>query len=1206
MSDLERLDFFLTVLRPVTVFTGRVNTIPQAPYIDILFDGGATGTASAIGTSGAPVEGNSIWFGTSSGGRERGVTRFIRQSALDVGTIRIAETDDIGPNIADNDFVTIKLDWQLRPRVPRIVANSPTSIEYYEDYDIGYGQQTVNWLPVAAPGPPGVAFLEAGQAQVNFVGDRSFALAPGATISSHLWTAHGSDEVTSSSQGTEASPVVFTWTTAGQHLVSLKVTDSNGQTHTSYTWVFVIDPTDPDAAAYTEFDQVSDSMDWSGGGGSISFTVKGAAGTDEFPNEAMVVLSARGTMTTPTATWPNRSNILFVGYIVADSVQQSPDDSAVSFQAATIDGLMRNTSAYPVRLEDTSGPLNWTQAKDITIDRAASFLYHWRSTLSMMTSIRPLNDTSEIKSQDFGPSNLYAQMQNEIVGDGWARVVSDHQSVLHLERDYQNMTTAERAAVTTRKTMHKGVWINQIEISRRPEWTLPTRKVKWSGIAYPGDGGDPVPLFSEAPGDVQDDQGRESSKSGFILSTQTDLNTRCGLEFARQNLQFPTVRMRAINDGSFTVAPQEVFPSNIEAADNHRALTFSENLIPRRIRRTYDHRAGFFTVEVEFEPAASGPAGQTVIMPAQAPPTNPTRPEFDPPPTPPVWSDPVILEPGAMAAADGTRGSYWTRDSGAAWERRIANLLSFRARSLIADPFWSTPAKQASSDPEEAILWQCGVGYVARSENAGKNWTDLTANLLVPPVPEGDALISGTSPTYTQIHGSNHLNKEFMMIAEYEITPGAGDWRGWITRTKDDGATWEWNSLAPAPDADGYFWPIRWFDRTTDPDPFTFWVDDTLDGLIDLPNYGVFDAAATARINGLDHLFVTLDYGTSIFFDDTDPPEYKAFGLQGIVNLQTEKEFWVGPTGTGPWQGNAQNNTGNQWVVTNSRLWEEQTGTLRPNYDEMVPTQTHFRFALVEMFWGNVLSGGFNWLGPIGIRPPTGTSAAIAEPQRPLAIDVDEQNGTRVWMTVWRNGELMLERRSSTFLFQRETEIGFGLATDAETKARTLFIAPHAPKFPGFPDFGNQVYAFGRWDATGTAMHIAHSSDNGETFHNIGDAAWTTERVGGFLAVTPGRLLAVVNDNAGASTLYESLTSGSAWSALKAIPFEIEHEAMHRHGGLGNRLAVGNNSSGSIQAAWTEDPYTGDLFDATGGGGSRLPTAADGGSGLFSIKWIGG
>lgn len=1209
MASLERLDFFLTVLRPVTVFTARVNTIPQEPYIDVQFDGGATGTASAIGTSGAPVEGNSIWFGTAAGGRERGVTRFIRKSDLfqvsDQGIIRVAETDDIGPNIANDDYITVKLDWQLRPRVPRIVANSPTTIEYYEDYDIGYDQQTVNWLPTSAPGPPAVAFLEAGQAQISFVGDRSFALAPGATISSYLWTAHGSNEVTSSSQGTEASPVVFTWAVAGQHLVSLRVTDSNGQIHTGYTWAFVIDPTDPDAVAYTEFDASSDSGDWFGGGGSASFTVKGEAGLDEFPNEALVVLSARGTITTPTATWPFRSNVLFVGWITADSVQQSPDDSAISFQAVNIDGLMRNTSAYPVRLEDTAGPLNWTQARDITIDRAASFLYHWRSTLSMMTSIRPLNDTSEIKSQDFGPSNLYAQMQNEIVGDGWARVVSDHQSVLHLERDYQNMTAAERAAVTTRKTMHKGVWINQVEIDRRPESSRPTRKVKMSGIAYPGDGADPVPLFSEAPGDVQDDQGRESSKGGLILSTQTDLNTRCGLEFARQNLQFPTVRMRAINDGSFAVVPQEIFPSNIEAADNHRALAFSENLIPRRVRRTYDHRAGFFTVEVEFEPAASGPAGQTVTMPAQAPPTNPTRPEFDPPPRPPVWSDPVLNEPGAMVAADGVLGAYWTLDSGGAWERRVTDLPGLACRDIIADPWWTTAARKATSNPEEAILWAVGVGFVARSDNAGKNWENITPNLGTPTAPAGDAVPDATDLTFTQIVGNPYILDEFIVMAEFE--PTANDWRAWVVRTTDNGATWEWDSFSQVADEDGFYWPLSYFGLIEDaPSTWT-----KLDGLLDVPNYGDSSAASVARVFGFNSVFIILDYGIRMFFDDLNPPAFKVFGQQGRTSLQAEKEFWVGPTGIpiaagGVWQGDTQNNQGTQWPVTNSVSWEERTGVLRNNYDDLSPVQTHFRYATVEAGWGHPITDGTNLLGPIGIKPSTGSTAVIVDPIRPMAMSLDKQDGSRLYVTEWLNGEFFCERRSTAFLFGRDAEVSFSLATEAELDARTFFIAPHSPQFPGFPDYGNQVYVYGRWDATGTAMHVAHSTDGAATFNNIGDPAWTTERVGAFLAVTPARLLAVLNDGAGASTLYESTTSGTAWTSLRAIPFEVEFEAMSRHGGLGNRLVLGNKDAASIQAAWTEDPYTGDLFDATGGGGSRLPTAADGGGGLFSIKWIGG
>lgn len=65
------MNFYLVPLRPVTVFTGQLSDTPDDPYMDLPYDNGATGTASIYGTSGAPIIGNTVWFGTTPGGRQK-------------------------------------------------------------------------------------------------------------------------------------------------------------------------------------------------------------------------------------------------------------------------------------------------------------------------------------------------------------------------------------------------------------------------------------------------------------------------------------------------------------------------------------------------------------------------------------------------------------------------------------------------------------------------------------------------------------------------------------------------------------------------------------------------------------------------------------------------------------------------------------------------------------------------------------------------------------------------------------------------------------------------------------------------------------------------------------------------------------------------------------------------------------------------------
>lgn len=777
MANVSRLDFYLCVLRPVTVFTGRVNGSITDPHITVTWDGGATGTASAIGTSGAPVGGNTVHFGTSEGGRERGIVRLLNwvpSGGPAAGTLNVSENDDVTPFVEDNDYITIKLDWRLWNKVPRFVQ-SGTEVTQYEDYFIAYNDQTADWYPVAVAGPPAVVFLEGGSAEAKFVGDRSTPMAPGATITTYLWTAHGSNETASSSQGTEASPVTFTWAAAGQYLISLEVTDSNGNSHTNYTWVFVVDPANPDDVAYTQFDSIQDSNDFAGAGNS-SFVVHGTADVSEFPRDAMVVHAFRGDVETPTASWPFRTNILFAGFVQGNTVQQNPEHNTTSFQASTIISLMSSLRTYAVSLTDVAAPGKWTEASNMTVDRLAAYLFLWRSSLSTMTPVIFTGYAPLVFRQDFSPGNLLQQLQSELISEAFGQVTASSQGVLHLHLDYNLMLPTERSAITSRKLLHKGIWIGDVEVDERSEYATPTSKVNMSGVAYSGGGSvsSATPLFSEAPGELQRVMGNQLNEDEMILNDQTDLNIRCGYRLAKENLRFPIFRMSFVNDGSFDVAPQEVFPANIEPTDNNRGLRFTGDLIPRRIRRNYDHRNGIFIVEVEFEPSSTGNPGVTVTFP-----DTPTQGTVTP--NPATWEPVPAL---ALVSWSQNPGVNYFGLGSATWNNRDTGISQVQLPALFGgiDPWWWTPTKANSYNPDNAIFWRLGTGVIKRSTNAGKSsWDDVTP--------------TGTSANleFVGVVSDIFSNGTHYFIAREN--DGSGSYSGYILKTDDDGSTYSWGTL---------------------------------------------------------------------------------------------------------------------------------------------------------------------------------------------------------------------------------------------------------------------------------------------------------------------------------------------------------------------------------------------------------------------------
>lgn len=765
------LSFYLITEKLPTVFTGKVASAPTDPYLTI------SGKQGVTGSYGSPIAGMTVFFDGDDQKAAR--LRSFTLGATGTFSMVVGENDDVTPYVVTNEDVSIKAQFRLWPMYPRVVQTGE-SAEIFIDYNTAYGGQTNQWKPVAVAGPPAVVEYNGATAQAKFVGDQSFDLGVGTTISSYLWTAPGSVEGTSSSQGTEASPVTFTWTSTGQKMVYLTVTDSNGKVHTNYTWAFIVNPNNPTDVAYIDFDTPSDNFDYEQGGGALSFVVHGGATVADFPNECLVILASRPTtpgQMTPTGYWPYRDNVHFVGYVIGDTVRQNPTDGDVTFQAATIDALMKNLTVFPVSLTNRNSPANWTEGYNLITDRCASYLWHYYSTLSAMASIVPSGYGGLIWRQDFGPSDLYSQLNGELMASLWGKVVVNHQGIVHHVIDYNLMLSSERAGVTTRKRLHKGLWADDVGIEERMAYSQPVNTVKMSGVLYlGGELVDVCPSFSEAPGNAPKVYGKELNYDRLILTSQADLNTRCGLALAKATAKYSAFTMRFINDGSFTIAPQELFPTVIEANDNNRGLTISKNLIPRRISRRYDHRLGLIEYNVSFEPETTGPAGVTVDLPCGPPAQD--RDEDDPPDPP---DEGIASEPNALALANEAT-SFYFGTSGGQWERRVKGLTNLQFADMIPDPW--TYFKQGQGI-NNIILWGCGPNFLSRSKDSGKNWGDHTVYMDAPPNSWADsAAPSFTGTLVKQVVGDYFRQDTFYLMLQ---SVNSGNYRAWLYHTTDDG-----------------------------------------------------------------------------------------------------------------------------------------------------------------------------------------------------------------------------------------------------------------------------------------------------------------------------------------------------------------------------------------------------------------------------------
>jgi hypothetical protein len=869
----------------------------------------------------------------------------------------------------------------------------------------------------------------------------------------------------------------------------------------------------------------------------------------------MIVLVCRGTLTTPTGTWPYRSEVLFCGYIIGNTIRQNPTDGEVSFRAATVDNLMRNLSQFPASLRDMKGPKDWTQAKRLTVDRASSFLWRYRSTLSLMAPIRPSNYTPVISRQDFAPTNLYANLE-ALLGNAWAHVWCDSQGMVYHGLNYQTMLDSEQAAITTRKTLHKGLWVGTLEIEEVATYSRQVNQVKQNGIYYPGEEGKPLPLFSEAPGDAMKPFGREDSKEGFILASQADLNTRCGRKLAEMIQTYPLVRGTFLNDGSFTVA-QEIFPAIIEPGDNDRGLSWTPDLIPRRMNRTYDHALGYFSVEVEFEPSTTGPAGVTVVMPVDPP--EPELPPWDPPPPTP-WPDPTDPQVGPAVATDSLMGHYMTFTKGETWQSRSNNLPSLLTRDLIWDPWWKI--KTGAGDPESVILICCGVGFIAISENAGRDWRDVTINITSIPNSWTDSPApEPTDLTYIQVHADIYNRDRLYTLAEWQND--TSDWRGWLLRSDDFGMTWTTVTALVVAGGDNIFGDGSYINS----------------GCSVSGNFSDMDNIANSTAWRVD------TNGAGTYVEVTPPTPITAgqtFSVRGRKIGGVTGSLMIRE-----WSGIA-------WI-------QNPVAAVDPagwGWNYPVAAYSHTKIRLQRK------SGDFfdcDWQLDCLYIAATGSLPDA----RPLWMDLDTETGGRLYVALANGTTLQLQKRNTADESLTVTATAsFGTASAAQVAAKVYHIAPRCPHRPGVTGFGDYVYIFGRWDDAGTARHFSYNTAADLSgFASMGDAGWTTERVGGAEVATDGLTIQAVLNGA-LPGLWQTPDNGASWSLINAVPFNIEADAISKHWGSDAYLLIGNNTGSAQMAAYIGLPYTGGWTDATGPPGARLPTAVDGGGGLYSIIWV--
>lgn len=549
--------------------------------------------------------------------------------------LRFDDNEDIWE---DGTIIVVLRIHELWPVYPKYVESANT---FFKDGDVSYNDENEFPPPVAIVTNNHNVILKTGAIATEFLdGSDSYTIAPGATISGYLWESSAGSLSTPTSASTF---VTFNTTYKDGVEIKLTVTDSNGNTQTTYRYLFVVDLDGTSLQApYTDFALTAPlTGSFSSGGWKTTITLYGDASSNILPDftyNTLIILWQRVLYNTSEHVVDDRSKTILVGYVLSESVAYDAKTQTTTFEVATIDSMMQNRSnMFSVSLEDVSSPSDWYQYKNLTLGRAVHHFWKYHSTLLDITNvfIGSLTEPKMYATDDFQGTNLYNNVQTFTAEHGnFSHVLCDKHGQVHLEKNINMMDATDRDAVEEAMTLTAyDIRENPVLVRRRvrSSFIVLADGVSYNGSAY-------TPHIAKAPGETPYVDGASATVlSRLAVNDQDEINMYAGRKAAIENDILDELRLNLAGNYSFIdIVPQRWFLHSLSSSENNRGIEYTnDRFIPRTISLTHDASTGVMQTNVIFEHEAEGADGITGDWPTDIPTVTPP-PDPPDPPTPPT------------------------------------------------------------------------------------------------------------------------------------------------------------------------------------------------------------------------------------------------------------------------------------------------------------------------------------------------------------------------------------------------------------------------------------------------------------------------------------------------------------------------------------------------------------------------------------------
>jgi len=566
---------YLFLLEPTVIFAARVNQSEFAyPVAEVTFDTVTTGAFGDI------KPGMTVLFGTSAGADDLGRARI--RAAATSDTLKIgysSQGDHDGEvNLSNNQYITVWDDYRVWAKIPRFLEDGTV----YKDYDEAIGTNGTAPPPVANAGCGYADFVDTGTSKitVSFDGTNSFAVAQGASISAYLWDV---DDGTITVGSTSTSTITATFP-AGFRWVSLKVTDSNGKTHTTRVPVFGADTSSN--APITQFDVENHTITAEG----TQMIVKIFSDIPEstYPDGTLVIYweeESYGGTAGSLAGPAGREHVKFIGWHRADraSIRATRTGilSGISFTCMGVAGILQNTPGLEQVLEYNNAADIWMEMAYLNIDRYIWYLLYWHSTALEVAAFTwsGQGSTYPVTGLESQGMNLFEQVNQMAQAIGY-RLACDQRGRLFVNPHPLLLNSGSRTS-TTIISLVSTDWTD-INIARiRPP------RIYWlQGSAIIASATDISAVLCLAPGESPG-QGMGPDQMGQqLVVNQTELNARTGHAYAMRNSPYDPLEITLINTGDAGIEPAffEWIKLTLSADTNERGYAFTEQrMLPEHV-----------------------------------------------------------------------------------------------------------------------------------------------------------------------------------------------------------------------------------------------------------------------------------------------------------------------------------------------------------------------------------------------------------------------------------------------------------------------------------------------------------------------------------------------------------------------------------------------------------------------------------------------